>query len=492
MVFILVLFVLALIAVFIAFLMLSRRRFFVLQREIALAERQLKQANESEQALRQELKKLEHQLSHAIEDPITALPGWELFEDRLNQSIRESIRYQLIQAVLFIDIDDFKRINNALGYKIGDLLLMDVAKRLQTCIRQVDSIARLTKDIFVCLLTQLTKPETAAIVAQRMLNALTQPFQIKEHELYIYAGIGIAICPSDGQDVATLLRHGEYALHLAKEKGKQSYQFYHEKTHQNSQWELLLSTSLNNQSALHEFVLYYQPILNTESETIVCMDALLHWNHPTLGLIKPQVLFDFAEKQHKLNILTEWSLQHACQQFLTWRSLGFTPDWLGITISLQQLESSQFVYRISQILQELKFNPEWLLLEIKVRQVQVSLDVLEKAFNMLKYLGIKTAIDNFGTSPFLLLYLKKIQVDCLKLDPLIIDDIDANQRTVDLVKSFAFFASHIPVQLIVQGVESSKQSRLLTELGCHFMQGYFLSPPLSEKEVTSKMVERLP
>lgn len=462
-----------------------------LKNEIISNKIALKNANDNEQTLSQSLNSLEHKLSHAIQDPITHLLGWELFTDRLNQSIKESARYQLTQAILFIDIDDFKKINNALGYEVGDAVLLEVAKRLQTCIRQVDSITRFSKDTFVCLLTQLAKPETAAIVAQRMLQALAQDFQIKGHELYLTAGIGISIFPMDAEGATTLLRNGEYALHLAKEKGRHVYQFYHEKTHINSLRELALSTSLNNESALREFVLYYQPIINTQDESIFCMDALLYWQHKSLGLIDSQELFNYAEKQRKLDILTDWSLRHACQQFLKWRSLDFSPSFLGISVSIRQLESSHFIYRISQILQELQFKPEWLLLEIKISHTPLSLDVLEKAFNMLKYLGIKIAIDDFGTSPFSLAYLKNITIHYLKMDQSIIDDLDINQQTIALVKSFVMLAANASMQLIAQGIESSGQINLLKELGCYLMQGKFLTPPLSEREVSDKMLAHL-
>ena len=456
--------------------------------KLITTEAELKKAKEIEQRAQDEINLLQNKLRHTFEDPVTSLLGWQLFEDRLNQSIKESLRYQLTLGVMFVDIDDFKVINDALSYEIGDGLLQEVALRLQSCIRQVDSVSRFTKDTFVILLTQLGKPETVAVVAQRIQQSLAQPFQIKGKELYITASIGISIYPTDGPDATTLFRNADYALHLAKEQGKHSYQFYQEHMHIKSQRELAITISLSRESIFQEFVLYYQPIVNIKDEGIFCMDALLHWQHPDLGLIGPQELFSFAEKQRNLNIISEWLLQNACKQFLHWRSLGFYPKYVGISVSLKQLENSHFIYRISQLLQDMEFKPEWVLLEIKETFAHLSLEVLEKAFNMLKYLGVKIAIDDFGCGPFSLYHLKNFDINYLKLDSSFVKDITTNPHTVALVKSVIFLAKSMSMELIIQGIESEEQKAVLKELDCIFMQGKLLGEPLSEPEMTAKMV----
>lgn len=443
---------------------------------------------ESEHHLQEEVMMLKNKMHHMFEDPITKLLGWQLFEDRLNQSIKESGRYQLSLGVLFIDIDDFKVINNALGYEVGDALLKQIAERLQLSIRQVDSVSRFTKDTFVILLAQLSKPETVAIVAQRILQALAQVFQIQDHELYITAHIGIALYPADGLDSSSLLRNADHALHLAKGKGKHLYQFYQEQLHIDSQRELLLNMGLSHEAVFTEFLIYYQPIINISDESVICMDTLLFWKHPELGLINPTELFQFAEKQRKLNSITEWLLHNACRQYLYWRSVGFCPALLGMPITVKQLENSHFIYRISQILQEVEFNPEWLLLEIKDDCSQISFEVLEKAINMLKYMGVKVAIDHFGTTPFPLSHFKKLSIHYLKLAPSFIEDLSTNEQTVALTKSIVFLAKTMSIELITQGVESDQQMQILKQLGCTLMQGHSLGQPLSEQEVTVKMV----
>lgn len=473
-------------AVFAFLYIKGRKRNQAFEKKIAVFQSTLENVKEGEYHLRQKLSALQNKLSHAMEDPLTNLLGWPLFEDRLNQSIYESARYRLIVGILIIDIDDFKVINNALNHQIGDELLRVVAKRIQTSIRQVDSASRFTKDTFYVLLTQLGKPETAAIVAQRVLQALEQPILINEHELYITACIGISIFPADGQDAATLLRSADYALHIAKEKGKQIYQFYHERIHANSQRELALATGLRRESVMNEFAIYYQPIINVQDNSIVCMDALLHWQHPSLGWVSPQELLGYAEKQGKLNVISEWLLRSACKHFLSWRKFDFNPMLLGIPLFLKQLENSQFIYHISHILQELQFNPAWLLFEIKDDEA-LSLDILEKAFNMLTYLNVKLAIANFGSAPFSLRDLKHFTVNYLKLDPFFIDHIEDDHKAIELINSILFLANSLSIELVVQGVETQQQLDILKKLNCTLMQGSQLSAPILERDVLKKM-----
>lgn len=452
--------------------------------KIKKAESELKSAREIEKHLRDEITILQNKLRETFEDPLTNLLGWKLFEDRLGQSIKVSERYQLTMGVLYVDINDFKFINNAISFDIGNFLLQEVAQRLQSCIRQVDCVSRFSKDTFVILLSQLTKPEAAALVAQRMLNAISQPCEIRGHELYVTASIGIALYPNDGSDATTVLRSADHALRAAKQKGKNIYQFYQKGMHIKSQRELSLCTSLSHESAFQEFVLYYQPVVNVENETVICMDALLHWQHPEFGLIRPKELSSLAERQRKQNAISEWLLRNACKQFLYWRSLGFNSEFLGIQISTKQLENSHFVCCISQVLQEMQFNPQWILLEVKEDSSPPSFDMLEKAFNMLQYLGIKIALDDFGADSDPLRYIKNLNINYLKLDKSFVEDIISNQQTIALVKSILFLAQNMSMRVIIQGIESDQQAAVLKEIGCTLMQGQLLGGLLSEHEVT--------
>ena len=441
-----------------------------------------------EKQLQQQLSALQAQSRHLFEDPVTQVLGWKLFEDRLSQSIKESARYQFTPAVLLVEIDRFKVINHALNTTLSHALLKEAAHRLQSCVRQVDSISRFKEETFIILLAQLVRPETIAIVAERILQAFAKPFQIQNHELLVSVYIGIAIYPSDGQEAMDLINNADHALNVLKEKGKQGYQFYQENMQIKNKREWEVYASLSRESFFQELALFYQPIMNVADESIFAMDALLYWQHPHLGIIAPRELFHYGEKQHKLNMISEWLLKEACQQFLHWRSLGFCPAYLAIPILARQLENSHFIYQVSQILQQLEFNPAWLLLEIREDFTQLSIDTLEKAFNMLKYMGVKIALDDVGSRFFSLYYLKYITVHFFKLDSFLIEDMPHNPKAVELIKSIIFLANNMGVEMIIQGIDSEEQIALLKNLGCSLMQGHLLGAPLSDAEVKMKMV----
>lgn len=440
----------------------------------------------AESNLKNELTSLDKKLSQSFEDPVTHLLAWQLFEDRINQTIKESERYQFHLGLLFVDIDDFKMINNVLGHKGGDSLLKEVAERLQTCIRRVDSITRFTKDTYVILLAQLAKPETAVVVAQRILQAVIEPFVINDQELFITVSIGIAIYPTDGKDAETLLRSAGQALQLAKKKGKFSYQFYAEKIQEQSQRELALFTFLNHENINKEFIIFYQPIVNVKKKSVIGMEAKLYLQHPTLGMIGPSELFNYADKQRKLIQILEWLFKNACRQFMEWQNTEFQPEFISISISLKQLENSPLIYRLSQIFQELNFDPKCLLLEINEGLAPASFDIFEKAFNMLKYMGVKIGVNNFGSSTFPLSFLKWIPLTYIKMGSIIISDM-TNPKTIALIKSIQYLAQQLNAQVIVEDVNTNEQLNLLTQLNCYLLQGKLLGEQISQDEVFQKM-----
>lgn len=443
----------------------------------------LKNLKQSEQGLRQQNNELQKKLDQAVVDSVTNLLSWQLFEDRLNLSLKESIRYQFTLAVMFIDLDDFKVINNALGFEVGDTLLREVANRLQQCIRQVDSLSRFSKDTFAVILPQLGKPETAAIVAQRMLQAIDKPFMIGSHELYINICIGIAIFPTDASDITSLLRAAEHALNLAKNKGKQTYQFYQERMTVNSKRELAFSTGLHKETLNQELMVYFQPIIETNSKEIFCMEAQLHWQHNELGLVDPQELAHYATRQGRMNSITEWLFNSACRQFIYWQSIGFIPQTLSVTLHMKQLENTNFIYKISQILQETNFDPKKLILNIIASDSRLNAEAMEKAFNMLNYLGVQLCIDHFGTGLFSLCDLKTYIVQYIKLDPALISDVPSSNQATTLLKSILKMADDMNIDVIVSAVQTEEQATYLKSLGCHLLQGKYIGEAVTEKEV---------
>ncbi len=450
---------------------------------------QLSQTHEDE--LQNELNNLKTRLSSAIQDPVTGLLGWQLFEDRLHHSMKASQRSQLPLGVIFVDIKRLRMVNDALGFEAGDEALRRVADRLQTSVRQVDSVTRYNRDVFVILLSQLAKPEMAAIVCQRILQAMSQPVEINQQEIYLNVSMGIAIYPQDGNTAEELLRHADEALQIAKENEKQVYQFYREKMDKSNQREFKLMTALRYDAVFDQFKIYYQPIMDESNQTIFCMEALLYWHHPELGVISPSELYHYADIQNKLNDISIWLLRHTCRHFLQWRAIGFAPTCLGVPLLFKQLSSTHFIYEISQVFQELAFNPEYILLELKEEKGHPSFDVLEKAFNMLEYLRIKLALDDFGAGDYSLRYLKNIHAHFLKLSPSFISEIETNTYMQALIKSLVTLAKNMSMQLIIQDITKPEQVKILKELGCLLMQGEFLSPAATPDEVMDKMAVKV-
>lgn len=459
----------------------SRARF----RQQAILEAELKSVQKNELRLRDELNSLHVKLNQTTKDPLTGLISWKIFEDRLHHHLKECERYKLTLGVVFVDLDDFKIINDALNYAVGDALLAEVARRLQTCIRQVDSVSRFSKDTFAILLTQLNKPETAAIVAQRILQSLAEPFQINQNQLYVTACVGIALYPTDGQDASILLRGADHALHLAKQKGKHTYQFYYERLHEKSHRDLLLHNSLNQDAFYHELLVHYVPIIDVRKNEAICFEAQLYWLNNELGMVASKELFDVAERQRKINIHTEWLLEKACRQFLHWHKNAIVPQYLGVPISIKQLENTHFIYRISQIMQDLQFNPEHLLVEVKETTAHLPLETIEKAFNMLRYLGVKIALGDFGSGSFSLAYLSQLPVDYLKLDRALTDNLVHDERSQVLLAALLAVAQKLSIKVMVQGVQNAKQAGVIQQLGAELLQGDFYGVAQKGDAITS-------
>jgi diguanylate cyclase (GGDEF)-like protein len=458
----------------------------------------LYRARVSSQALSAELKDMGYTLYQMqqrlfsrephYQDSLTALISWPMFQDRLVQSLNLCARHQMLLGVLYVDLDDFKVINEALSYEVGDLLLKEVSARLQTCIRQVDSISRPNKDTFVVMLNRLSRPEMAAIVAERMLQALANPYLLDDVAVNVSATIGISLYPQDAADAVSLLRCAEQALRMAKSKGKFTYQFYQSHLQAQSVRVLAMTNHLATQEVFNELEVYYQPIMNVASNTMQAMEVSLHWNHPEVGLVLQDELFASADKQRRLNAITDWMMQKACRQFLNWHALKLQPQLLAVPVRLKQFEDTQFIYRLSQLLQQLHFNPSSLLLLVQETGAAVPLAQLEKAFNMLTYLGVRVAMDERLSSHFPLTYLKQFHFHYLRIEKPIIEDVLTNMKTQALVTSMVLLTQQLSMQLMVAGVETEAQKEKLAALGVDCMQGAALGPALTERQLADSLI----
>lgn len=450
-------------------------------------QRQLQDAELNAANSQHALKQLQQQCQSALEDSVTGLTGWTLFEDRFQHVIVESERSKMIVGLLLIEVSDFAMVDNVVGDKGSQILLKEVATRIKQALRKVDTVSRYKNATFCVMATQLAKPETAAIVAQRILQTLAQPFYIQNQILYINVCVGISTFPEDGSDFTTLVQMAQSAAKTAGENGNHVYHFYREKSQSSSQRELTIHVNIKRDEMLQELKVYYQPILNTQVRSVCCMDVLLHWFHPQLGNVGPEELYHHIEKQRAANRFTEWLLKTACRQFVKWHQFGFKPAHLAVPISIRQLENKPFIYHMQQIMSEAGFKPEWLLLILKDTGIEIPFIELESSFNMLDYMGVRLAMSGVGSMAFSFAYLRQIKADYLILEQSFIADIQDNEQTQLVVKGLSEFALSINSQLVARGVETATQAALLRDAGCYFMQGPYAGEALEEGDVKVKM-----
>lgn len=413
-----------------------------------------------------------------LRDPVTELPDWQIFKNDLHHAQEAAARYGFTFGVMYLDVDDFHVLTNGLGRDAGDLILKEVVSRIQSCVRKIDSVTRTSKDTFVILLSQLSRPEAAAVVVQRLYSAFSQPIEIQDKEFFITIGMGIAIYPADGQDEQTLLRNAEQALHQAKLQGKNVYQFFQAGIQEQGRREFILRSRLTQENFYQELTLYYQPVLDTVEGIVICMDANIRWHHNEIGWIESEELYQTAEACGKTMPMMSWILRSACQQLQNWRALGFHPRFLGIPVMARQLLDPHFVPHLAEIVRELKFEPSWLLLNIASHGLVYN-EQLEKAFNMLNHLGAKIAVNDFGTGDFSFQLLKHFAILCLKLDASFINDFTTNERSQMIVQAMFSLAVSLNVMLIIKGVENTEQQQMLQSAGGRFMQGSILTETLA-------------
>ncbi len=461
------------------------------QQFLAVNEQLLKE-KEKQQQLTAEILVLQEKISQdVLADPLTGLPSRKLFEDRLNFTVNQSIRHQLTCSVMFLDLDGFKIINDALGHDVGDNLLKEVAKRLLTCVRQVDTMSRFAGDEFVFIFSQIAKAETAAYIAQRLLDTISQPFTIEGQELYVTASIGVAVFPMDGNDGKTLLKNADLALHQAKSRGCNTYQFYREEMHAITRRELILSSSLHSDTVYQDLSIYYQPQFNLEAKQVVCMEVSLRWQQPDFGLIEFEEFARLAENNGRISVINEWLLRNACQQMIQWQKKDFKLQFIAIKISLKQLENLHFMQKLSSILQETSLSPGSLILEITEASLLNKIDVIEKMLHMIKHLGVQIAVNHFGTGYLPLQYLRRLPIDIFKIDSALIQDLPVNKESEAIVRMIIALAKSLQLKVVAEGVASQKQKKLLQDLGCTMMQGELFSHPSLANEFTASSMQKM-
>jgi diguanylate cyclase (GGDEF)-like protein/PAS domain S-box-containing protein len=427
----------------------------------------------------------------AYHDALTRLPNQSLFKDRLKQAIALSSRGDQMQAVLLLNVDRFKTINDSLGYTAGDQMLQAIAQRLTSCVRESDTVARFGADEFAVLLMQLGRTQDAANTAKAIKQAVEQAFLIDGRELFISSSIGISVYPQDGRDTATLLKNAGVALQRAKEKGRGDYEFYTSGHTSDALKQLLLESQMRPGLERGEFVVEYQPQVDVKTFQLVGMEALVRWNHPALGMLQPSDFMQLAEDNGMITQIGDWALRTAVAQNKLWLNSGFSPMRLAVNVSARQFQQSAFIATICDVLKETDLDPALLELELTEGSIMKEPEKAIDKLNKLRDLGIKIAIDDFGTGYSSLSYLKRFPIDTLKIDRTFVADVSTNEDDAAIAKAIVMMGHALDMAVIAEGVETPQQLEYLTSLGCDVIQGYLFSPPLSTESFTELLMEQL-
>lgn len=435
-------------------------------------------------------------------DPLTNLPNRKLFKDRLKQALFSAQRNKQLVAILFLDLDNFKRVNETLGHDVGDLLLKDVAIRLLSCIRKNDSVSRfgieeptlyishLGGDEFTVLLTDMKQAQDALRVVRRILDVLSQKFMLKGHEFFITSSIGIAVYPYDGEDADVLLKNADSAMYYAKGQGRNNYQFYTKSMNATAFERLLLESSLRKALERDEFLLYYQPQVNVCSREITGIEALIRWRHPDAGLVSPVEFIPLAEDTGLIIPIGEWVLRTACRQNKHWQKTGFPPIRMSVNLSIRQFMQQNLVETIAQALIDSKLDPQYLELEITESAIMQNPEETIIALKKIKSMGIKLSVDDFGTGYSSLSYLKRFPLSTLKIDRSFVKDLSTDSDSANITTAIIAMAHSLNLKVIAEGVETEEHLAFLRQQRCDEGQGYLFSRPLPDKEITQLLAQK--
>ncbi len=429
-------------------------------------------------------KKAEIELKHqAFHDALTGLPNRTFFDEHILLAIANSQRSNKFFAILFIDIDNFKGINDTLGHGIGDRVLECFAKRLTSQIRKSDVVCRWGGDEFVVLLSEIKDPDEAAKFSQRLLSTFQHPLNIEGHQIYLKSSIGIAIYPDDGQEAETLLKNADSALYRTKEWGRNHYQFYNPQMSYEISENFALENQLHQAIKNEELILHYQPQINIKTGKIYGLEALIRWNNPKLGLVRPDKFIPLAEKTGLILPIGEWVLKTACQQNKKWQTMGLPPMRIAVNLSAQQLQQPHLVETVENTLQSIGLDPQWLELEVTESMLMKNTTLARKTLDELRDMGVSISMDDFGTGYSSLGYLKQFPFHSLKIDQTFVRELNENPQDLSIISAIMTLSHGFNMRVIAEGVENQKQLNLLQQLECEEMQGYFFSHPLNTEQI---------
>ncbi|MEB2645335.1 EAL domain-containing protein [Pseudomonas canadensis] len=427
----------------------------------------------------QELLKVSHLLQY---DALTELPNSTLLGDRLTQAIALGRRHDTQLAVIFIGLDRFKRINNALGYPVGDEVLQQVSQSLVTAVRKSDSVFRYGSDEFVILLQDVQHPQQSQHVAQKILNAVSATRHVAGHDLSITASLGISIYPNDSGTAVELIKHAETAMHTSKERGSDRFSFYTDDMNHRAQHRQNLESAIRQALEREEFVLHYQPKLDLKSGRIVGAEALIRWFQPRSGWVSPADFIPVAEDSGLIVRLTQWVLRQACEQAQAWRAMGLAPLCISVNISAIDFRQRDFVDNLATLLKQTGLPPTQLELEITESVLMQNVDETVEILNRIKAMGVRLALDDFGTGYSSLSYLRRFPIDVLKIDQSFVHGLKVNSQDEQLISAIIGMGKSLDLNIIAEGVETVEQLKFLQTQRCEEGQGYLFSKAVPSKD----------
>lgn len=425
----------------------------------------------------------------AYYDPLTQLPNRSLFQDRLQQAVSAAKADDTWVALLFIDLDRFKAVNDSLGHPAGDTLLNQAAQRLQQTLRQDTVLARMGGDEFTIILSSLSSKERAisdaSLVAERILESMDQPFILSGREAFISASIGIALSPQDGDEITTLLQNADLALYHAKSQGRDNYQFFAEELNYAAMTHLEMEAALRGALQGEQFQLHYQPQVCARTHTLKGVEALVRWQHPVQGMVSPVKFIPVAEETGLIITLGAWVLRRACLDAMQWRRQGINIERVSVNLSGRQFSDGGLINLVHSVLHESGLNPRCLTLELTESALIQDVEKAVMTLKQLKELGVHIAVDDFGTGYSSLNYLKRFPIDVLKIDRSFVKDIGLNREDTAVTSAVIALAHSLDLSVVAEGVETQAQIEFLQRKGCDVLQGFYYSPPLEESELLS-------